>query len=107
MLAHPAEPDLLATLEWSDFITEWKYDGIRVQYVLDASGDWCLYSRTGEDISASFPDLGCLDHALFLDGELLVGTAEAIADFHALQQRLGKLKPSVSIQKNYHITDGV
>ena len=43
-----------------DFIAEWKWDGIRVQAVTGASARRAvtrLYSRTGEDITAAFPDL--------------------------------------------------
>jgi DNA ligase-1 len=104
MLANPGDSELLASLDWSEFLTEWKYDGIRVQYVQDEMETWCLYTRTGEDITNSFPDLGCLaDHAVVLDGELLVGAPDAIADFGALQQRLGKRKPSIATQKAYPV----
>ena len=45
----------------TDFMAEWKWDGIRVQAVArrvtDGETVARLYSRTGEDISKSFPDL--------------------------------------------------
>ena len=52
-----------------------------------------LYSRTGDDISAAFPDLvDALDFDGALDGELLVRRAEdgGIAPFADLQQRLNR-----------------
>src|SRR5581483_12125630 len=61
MLAHAVENDDFAGMEPSDYIAEWKWDGIRVQAVSgrDARGHMVarLYSRTGEDITGSFPDL--------------------------------------------------
>ena len=61
MLAHAIEDADFANLNASDFIAEWKWDGIRVQAVAgrDERGQIQarLYSRTGEDITKSFPDL--------------------------------------------------
>jgi DNA ligase-1 len=61
MLAHAIEDADFAHLDAADFIAEWKWDGIRVQAVSgrDQRGNVVtrLYSRTGEDITKSFPDL--------------------------------------------------
>src|SRR5580692_12770178 len=60
MLAHALDDTDLAELNAADFMAEWKWDGIRVQAVAaqqDAGMVTRLYSRTGEDISKSFPDL--------------------------------------------------
>src|SRR3712207_9468932 len=95
MLAHPLE-DLRLSLE--DYAAEWKWDGIRVQ-VVRAGGETRLYSRAGDDISRSFPEIAAsFDRGGVLDGELLVkgafqGADEhggAAASFNALQQRLGR-----------------
>jgi DNA ligase-1 len=96
MLAHPLED---ARVSLDDYAAEWKWDGIRVQLV-HAGGDTRLYSRTGDDISQSFPDVAEAFRARgVLDGELLVrGTDQGVADVHggaaasfnALQQRLGR-----------------
>ena len=64
-------------LDPADFIAEWKWDGIRVQAVAgsDEHGERVarLYSRTGEDISKSFPDLlEALRLHGAIDGELLI-----------------------------------
>ena len=113
-----------------------KYDGIRVQLAVKSSllpvnapqekdqndnkkgqtideetPDKALFSRTGDDISHSFPDLlETVKGNMVLDGELLVihnvkGDAyDAMASqpnvdtFNALQQRLNKKKPSKALQ---------
>ena len=50
-----------------------------------------LYSRTGEDISASFPDLvEALAFEGALDGELLVVRDGRVQSFNVLQQRLNR-----------------
>lgn len=83
------------TLVPTDFAAEWKWDGIRVQAVggRDADGRRAarLYSRTGEDISGSFPDiLANIDFIGALDGELLILREGAVQSFNVLQQRLNR-----------------
>ena len=106
MLAHPLD-DLRVSLD--DYAAEWKWDGIRVQLVRTA-GQTRLYSRTGDDISGSFPDVAsAFDADGVLDGELLVrGTEQgadqhggAAASFNALQQRLGRKNVSAKIQGQF------
>ena len=53
MLAHPLE-ELRVSMD--DYAAEWKWDGIRVQLV-HAGGQTRLYSRAGDDITGSFPDV--------------------------------------------------
>src|SRR3954451_18183214 len=96
MLAHPLDETKVSL---DDYAAEWKWDGIRVQLV-HAGGKTRLYSRTGDDISHSFPDIAeAFQTTGVLDGELLVrGADQGIADVHggaaasfnALQQRLGR-----------------
>jgi DNA ligase-1 len=95
MLAHPLEETKVSLDEYA---AEWKWDGIRVQLV-HAGAETRLYSRTGDDISGSFPDVAeAFRTQAVLDGELLVrGEAqgsglevESAASFNALQQRLGR-----------------
>jgi DNA ligase-1 len=98
MLAHALDDDELAGLDPADFMAEWKWDGIRVQAVAARGPDGNdggriarLYSRTGEDISASFPDL--IDAMCFagaIDGELLVVRDGRVQSFNVLQQRLNR-----------------
>src|SRR5215212_524135 len=106
MLAHPLD-DTKVSLD--DYAAEWKWDGIRVQLV-HAGGETRLYSRTGDDISGSFPDVaqafrtpGVLDGELLVRGEaqgsgLEVGSA---ASFNALQQRLGRKTVSAKMLGSY------
>ena len=93
MLSHAIEEDELGLITPELFAAEWKYDGIRVQLVASAVGV-ALYSRTGDDIGHSFPDLlESIDFHAVLDGELLVRKDGIIAPFNDLQQRLNKKLP--------------
>jgi DNA ligase 1 len=94
MLAHALEEADLATLNAADFTAEWKWDGIRIQAVA-AQGEQGkiarLYSRTGEDISKSFPDLlDALHLPGAIDGELLIMRDKRVQTFNVLQQRLNR-----------------
>ncbi|MXO75460.1 cisplatin damage response ATP-dependent DNA ligase [Altererythrobacter aerius] len=93
MLAHPLEETVV---DLAAYAAEWKWDGIRVQLVR-MGGETRLYSRGGDDISGTFPELlDVLPMDAVLDGELLVrgshqgGEAGGAASFNALQQRLGR-----------------
>jgi DNA ligase-1 len=95
MLAHALEEQ---KLDLEDFAAEWKWDGIRVQ-VVRAGGQTRVYSRAGDDICRSFPEIAAaFREDGVVDGELLVkgafqGAEEhggAAASFNALQQRLGR-----------------
>ena len=62
MLSHALEEGDLATLDVAEFAIEWKWDGIRIQ-IACGGGITRLYSRTGEDIGAAFPDIAETWHA--------------------------------------------
>jgi DNA ligase-1 len=80
----------LPRLDPRDYAAEWKWDGIRVQ-AIGERGQRRLYTRTGDDISAAFPDVvAALDFSGVLDGELLVLRGGAVATFGELQQRLNR-----------------
>ena len=90
MLAHGLED---ARVDLRDYAAEWKWDGIRVQ-IVHVAGQTRLYSRTGDDVTGSFPDVaasfhtpGVLDGELMVKGEFQGGEA---GSFNALQQRLGR-----------------
>ena len=90
MLAQAIEDSDFAKLDAKDFAAEWKWDGIRVQAVSER-GQRKLYSRTGDEIGASFPDvIDFLDFEGVIDGELLVMRDGAVASFGDLQQRLNR-----------------
>jgi DNA ligase 1 len=130
MLAHAIEDADFAGLNPTDYIAEWKWDGIRVQAVCgrDARGNNVvrLYSRSGEDITKSFPDLlpslhlqessnlehddsrkplhTFRHHAPFaIDGELLVLRDGRVQTFNVLQQRLNRKVVSPKLTKDYPI----
>jgi DNA ligase-1 len=94
MLAHAIEETDFTALDPNDFMAEWKWDGIRVQAAAAGSGDTRvtrLYSRTGEDISKSFPDLAeALRPPGSIDGELLILRDGRVQSFNVLQQRLNR-----------------
>jgi DNA ligase-1 len=130
MLAHAIEDADFANLKPADYIAEWKWDGIRVQAVSgrDAEGHIVtrLYSRSGEDITKSFPDLlpslhlqDSLDSKLddsrkplhtfrhqasfAIDGELLVVREGRVQSFNVLQQRLNRKAVSPKLIKEYPV----
>ena len=79
-----------ARLDPADYAAEWKWDGIRVQAV-NEGGVRRLYTRTGDDISKSFPDVvDALSAEGVIDGELLVMREGKVASFADLQQRLNR-----------------
>jgi DNA ligase-1 len=105
MLANPVEEGDLTQLDPADYAAEWKWDGIRVQ--LSRAGETRkIYSRSGDDISAAFPDI--VDSISFdgvVDGELLVGgTARSNSPtrtFSDLQQRLNRKTVTQKMQDDY------
>jgi len=106
MLAHPLDA---ARVSLEDYAAEWKWDGIRVQLVR-AGGQTRLYSRTGDDVTHSFPEVAeAFRTPGVLDGELLVrGSGQGAdehgggaASFNALQQRLGRKNVSARMLGDY------
>src|ERR1700746_1336891 len=108
MLAHAVENEDFVGMDPVDYIAEWKWDGIRVQAVAgcDARGHMVarLYSRTGEDITNSFPDLvPALQLPGAIDGELLVMREGRVQSFNVLQQRLNRKVVSPKLTKDFPI----
>jgi DNA ligase 1 len=80
----------------SQWLVEWKYDGIRAQLVRRAGQVW-LWSRGEELVTERYPEvtslaLAALPDGCVLDGELLVWPEDADdpAPFAKLQQRIGR-----------------
>ncbi len=101
-LAHalPGEPASLG--ERSDWLAEWKYDGIRAQ-VVKRDGQVWIWSRGEELVTERFPEVvleaGSWPDGTVVDGELLAwrhGEAEP-APFALLQKRIGRTKLSKAI----------
>ena len=102
MLASPLDETELDRINPADYRAEWKWDGIRVQLVAvrDDKGARIrrVYSRSGDDISAAFPDIAeALDFEAVLDGELLVVRDGQVAPFADLQRRLGRKQVSTKL----------
>ncbi len=94
MLAHPIDTEQAGKLDMSQWQFEWKWDGIRVQ-LASAEDGVRLFSRTGDDISAAFPELSRpMRWRGVLDGELLAGSPERLGSFNDLQQRLNRKRVS-------------
>ena len=102
MLAHPLEE---ASVDLKDYAAEWKWDGIRVQ-IVGTGGETRLYSRAGDDITGSFPDVaeafsghGVLDGELLVKGDVQGAEAHggAAASFNALQHRTAR-RPLVQME---------
>jgi DNA ligase-1 len=109
MLAHAIELADFDALDPADYVAEWKWDGVRVQASVathDGKRVARLYSRAGEDMSKSFPDmidaLLASDFAnVIFDGELLIGSGDTIRPFADLQQRLNRKKPSAKVMAEF------
>ena len=106
MLAHAIEASDFGKLDPKEFVAEWKWDGIRMQAAsgLDKSGKRAtrLYSRTGEEITKSFPDLlSAFQHDGVLDGELLILREGRVQSFNVLQQRLNRKAVSSKLLQEF------
>ncbi|WP_174292999.1 cisplatin damage response ATP-dependent DNA ligase [Sphingomonas bacterium] len=107
MLAHGLED---VRVDLADYAAEWKWDGIRVQ-IVHVAGETRLYSRTGDDVTGSFPEVaaafatpGVVDGELMVKGAFQGGSLEeggGAASFNALQQRLGRKQVSAKMLADY------
>lgn len=89
-LAHGLE-DLAALGPVTDWLAEWKWDGIRAQ-VIARGGGLHIWSRGEELMTDRFPELarlaGDLPDGTVLDGELVAWDGAAPLPFAALQKRI-------------------
>jgi bifunctional non-homologous end joining protein LigD len=88
MLAAPGKPALSDAAEWG---LEMKWDGVRALAFMEA-GKLKLMSRSGKDITATYPELAGMANAtghkqVLLDGEIVAFT-DGRPDFEALQPRM-------------------
>jgi len=72
---------------------EWKWDGIRAQFIRRGTGSW-LWSRGEDLLNGRFPELDAM-HALLpdhtvLDGEIVVWREGRVQPFADLQKRIGR-----------------
>ncbi|MFN3530508.1 MAG: ATP-dependent DNA ligase [Bacteroidia bacterium] len=96
-LAYPLEQEPHSLGPINAWQAEWKWDGIRAQ-LIKRDNTVFLWSRGEELISEAFPELiaaaESLPEACVVDGELLCFDTAGPMPFAALQQRLGRKKPS-------------
>ncbi|WP_343631845.1 ATP-dependent DNA ligase [Roseateles sp.] len=106
-LAHPFSPPL-AQFEAllgppSDWLVEWKWDGIRAQLVR-RGGEAAIWSRGEELITDRFPELRAVGEALpegtVLDGEILIWREGRARPFAELQQRIGRKSLSAKLLRD-------
>jgi DNA ligase-1 len=100
-LAAPLEEGPTALGTPSDWLIEWKWDGIRAQLIRRAD-QYFIWSRGEDLITERFPEVTAAAAALLangtvLDGELVAWKDGAIQPFAALQQRIGRKKLSAAI----------
>ncbi len=103
MLANNFKLDDFKNLKISDYFAEYKWDGIRAQIIFSKEGK--IYSRNGENITESFPDIDLYDNQYFvIDGELVVKKNGQILSFNDLQKRIGRKKPTKKLLNDYPIS---
>jgi DNA ligase-1 len=94
-LASPIEGDVSSIGDPSEWLVEWKWDGIRAQLVRRADLIH-LWSRGEELITHRFPEIVAaatrLPDGTVLDGEVLAFKHDHPLPFSALQQRIGRQK---------------
>jgi len=98
MLALPGSPPARDLADWS---VEFKWDGVRALAFID-TGKLRLMSRTGKDITATYPEVAGLGHAIgrrqaLLDGEI-VAFSGGRPDFEALQPRMHVSSPAQAVR---------
>ncbi len=109
-LAHPlqAPTDTFdATLgPPSDWLVEWKWDGIRAQLVRRGEHSW-IWSRGEELVTDRFPELAEMGLALppgtVIDGEILVMRDGAVQAFGQLQRRLGRKRVTRNVMDDFPV----
>jgi DNA ligase-1 len=92
-LAYPLETEPEALGDPADWIAEWKWDGIRAQFIRRA-GLTFLWSRGEELLAGRFPEVeeagALLPDGSVIDGELLPWVDGAPLPFAQLQRRIGR-----------------
>jgi DNA ligase 1 len=99
-LASPLEGDPTALGSVSEWLAEWKWDGIRSQ-IIRREGKCFIWSRGEDLVTGRFPEIVvaamCLPDGVVLDGELVAWRDGAIRPFADLQQRIGRKKLTSAI----------
>jgi DNA ligase-1 len=99
-LASPLEAPVESLGPVSDWLVEWKWDGIRAQIIRRAGGIY-IWSRGEELVTERFPEV--VEHAMrlpldtVLDGEIVAWRDGRARPFGELQQRIGRKRLSARI----------
>ena len=92
-LAHPLTIPVASLGAASEWLVEWKWDGIRAQLVR-RGGTTCVWSRGEELVTERFPELAAagalVPDETVIDGEIVVMKDGNVAPFAALQTRIGR-----------------
>lgn len=98
-LAHPLDGEPARLGERSEWLAEWKWDGIRAQ-LIHRPGVTALWSRGDEPIGGQFPEIMADAPKLpecVIDGEILAWKDGRVMPFAALQKRLGRKNPGKKV----------
>jgi DNA ligase 1 len=90
-LAHAVESEIRQLGHPSEWLVEYKWDGIRGQLVMRA-GETFVWSRGEELVTDKFPELSAMRplQDAVLDGEIMVHDGEKPLPFALLQTRIGR-----------------
>lgn len=92
-LAHPLQAAVETLGDPTDWLVEWKWDGIRAQFIRRGGDAW-LWSRGEDLLNGRFPEIdaahGRLPDPTVLDGEVVVWQDGRVMPFALLQQRIGR-----------------
>ena len=96
-LAYGLDKDPVDLGKRSDWIAEWKWDGIRGQIIKRAK-ELFIWSRGEENLTERFPELEALIKFIpdgsVLDGEIVAWNGKQPLNFNILQKRIGRKKIS-------------
>ena len=99
-LASPLEQEISALGPITDWLIEWKWDGIRSQ-LIKRHGNFFIWSRGEELITDRFPELNAwadsFPDGTVIDGEILAFRDALPLPFAVLQKRIGRKKLSPAI----------
>jgi DNA ligase-1 len=108
-LASPLEDEVTTIGDPSEWLCEWKWDGIRAQAIRREGGVF-LWSRGEEILTERFPEIteniSRLPPGTVLDGEILAYdfVNRAVLPFSLLQQRIGRLKVTAKMMETVPVT---
>jgi DNA ligase-1 len=92
-LAHPLQAPVESLGPREEWIVEWKWDGIRAQFMRRGSDAW-LWSRGEDLLNGRFPEIDAAHARLpddtVLDGEIVVWRDGRVQPFAQLQKRIGR-----------------